>query len=450
MIKKFFFITIFFVLFFLISCSGNKSSEKPIVIKFWINPWIITPPDHDTTKPVTNSDFPEWISKQFMLKYPEVKVEYVIVSNRELKQKISSAIAAGTPPDIFKYYDLKFVKAGIIEPIDDYINETDKNDFIKQSLEFGEYNGKHYLWPWHYGTNGMGASMLLYKERFVEAGIDIDKIIKNGWTMSEFLGILKKISEFSDKTDTVEKKYAIAFSAKDELNILAFIYNFGGRLFNDAEDKIILNSPETINALKFLKDLVVKYKVCVPGVEAMDFYDIVSLFHNHKTAICFGGPYEIGRIKRNFEEGKMKETFTPVIVPFPRVEGINPSAHTTTGGFIVFKQENKKKKKYVMELAKFITSQENIKYLETINYITSRKSVNRDLFNENPIVSQVQTYSGILENYGKSLTGSEKVRYSELKKYIITLFETVFHGKKSVEESLDEFDNNIKNINFSE
>ncbi len=429
--------------------AGSLNSEtdgEPVTIKFWINPWVITPPGHNASVPVTNSDYPEWIAKRFMLKYPEVKIECSIVSNRELKQKISAAIAAGNQPDIFKYYDLKFVKAGILEPVDDYFSEEDKSDFIKQCYEFGEYNGKHYLFPWHYGTNGMGASMLLYKERFVEAGIDVDKIIRNGWTMNEFLEIAKKLTNHS--ADNSDKKYAIAFSAKDELNILAFIYNFGGRLFNENEDKIILNSKETAAALHFLKSLADKHKVCAPGAEAMDFYDIVSLFHNHKTAICFGGPYEIGRIKRNFVEGKVKETFTPAIAPFPAIEGIKPSAHTTTGGFIVFKQKNKIKKKYVMEFAKFLVSKDNIRSLETINYITSRKSVNAILFQNNPIEPEVKTYSDILEKHGTSLTGSEKIKYSELKKYIIALFESVFHGAKSVEESLNEFDNNVKNIDF--
>jgi len=437
-----------FICFSLIcSCANDKRSPEKIHIKFWINPWIIAPPGQPSNRPITNTDFPEWICNKFMEKYPEIQVDYTIVSNKELKQKISAALAAGNPPDIFKYFDLKFAQAGILEPIDEYLTEFDKSDFIEQCLKTGEFNGKHYLWPWNYGTNGMGATMLLYKERFIEKGIDIDKIINNGWTTDEFLEICRKLTA-PLKPDGSRDYYALALSAKDDLNILGFIYNFGGQLFDAAENKIILNSPETVKALDFLKNLIKKYNVCPAGAEAFDFYDIASMFHNHKTAIFFGGPYEIGRIYRNFDDGKLAHAFNPVVAPFPTAAGVKPAAHISSGGFIVFKQNDNRKKKYVIEFAKFLTAPENIKLLESINYITARKSANKNLYQKNSLGREIETYTKIIEKNGISLTGSEKIHYSELKKYLVSLFETVFQSEKSTADALNEFDGNVKNVKF--
>ena len=435
------------------SCSDNdgknffENKTEKITLRFWMNPWIITPPGFPEGKTISNEDYPAWISKKFMEKFPGVKIEYTVVSNKELKQKISSAIAAGNPPDVFKYFDTKFAQAGLLEPVDEYLTEADKNDFLKQCIEAGEYNGKHYMWPFNYGTNGVGAALLLYKERFVEKGIDIEKIRKDGWTMEEFLDICKKLSDASP-AETSKRKYAIALAAKDEINILNFIYAFGGRLFDESEKKIILNSPETAEAFNFLLDLIYKYKVCAPGVEAMDFYNLTGMFHQHKTAIGFGGPYEIGRIEREYKKKTITEKFLPVVVPFPHIQGKKTAAHLSAGGFIVFKQKNEKKKKYAMEFAKFLTNSENIKLLESLNYITARKSANASMYQNSPVFPEIQAYSDIIEKFGGSLTGSEKVHYSVIQKYIVSLCETVFFRKKSVQQALNEFDENVKNLEF--
>jgi len=102
------------------SCSDNdgknffENKTEKITLRFWMNPWIITPPGFPEGKTISNEDYPAWISKKFMEKFPGVKIEYTVVSNKELKQKISSAIAAGNPPDVFKYFDTKFAQAGLL------------------------------------------------------------------------------------------------------------------------------------------------------------------------------------------------------------------------------------------------------------------------------------------------------------------------------------------------
>ncbi|HPF17218.1 MAG TPA: extracellular solute-binding protein, partial [Thermotogota bacterium] len=156
-------------MFFLVSLVGAK-----MTITWWINPWRIAPPGFPADQAAGSEDFPKWISEEFMKLHPDVEVKYVVVGNTEYSQKMAAAIATRTQPDLFKgpIWDSRWVEAGLLEPIDDYLTEEDWEDFYEIALDDFEVNGKHYVFPWSFGTNGMGTSMLLYTPDFEKAGVD--------------------------------------------------------------------------------------------------------------------------------------------------------------------------------------------------------------------------------------------------------------------------------------
>lgn len=414
---------------------------KEISITWWINPWRIAPPGLPADQAATSEDFPKWISEEFMKLHPGVEVNYVVVGNKEYPQKMAAAIATGTQPDLFKgpIWDSRWAKNGFLEPIDDFLTDEDWQDFYENALETGEIDGKHYIWPWNYGTNGMGTTMLLYTPDFEKAGIDWQKIVNEGWTMEEFVEVCKKLTWDSNGDGEIDH-YAIGFGAKDHHNILNFLYAFGGNLTNTDESQVTLNSEEAIAALQFLVDLVEEHQVVPKGVEAMSVYDVIGNFHAHRTSIGFGGPYEIGRITRYLKSGKISEGFEPVIAPFPHLENRTPVAYTTTSGFIIFKQEDPEKKKMVAEFVRFLTNKENIALLESLKYLTARRSVNEQLYEDDPYMNrQVQTFGMAMDNYGIDFFGSQEFPSSQMTKYLIAAFEAAFGGTKTPEQALDNF-----------
>jgi multiple sugar transport system substrate-binding protein len=412
-------------------------------ITWWINPWRISPPGHPSDKPLTGEEFPKWISEEFMKLHPDVEVKYVLVTNQEYAQKLAAAIATKTQPDFFKgpVWDSRWAKNGLLEPIDEYLSQEDWNDFYTQCLKAGYINGKHYVWPWVYGTNGMGSTMLLYTPDFERAGIDWKKIVNEGWTMEEFLEACKKLT-WDEDGDGKADHYAIAFGAKGDMvhNILNFVYAFGGRLANEAESEVILNSPEAIAALQFVLDLIEKHGVAPKGAEALGIYDVIGYFHTHKASIGFGGPYEIGRITRYVNEGRLAEAFYPVIAPFPHLSGRDPVAYARGSGFVVFKQSDPKKREMIFEFLKFITNHENIALLETLNYLTARKSVNETLYqNDQYMNEQVKRYAHIMDNYGIEFFGSEEFPWSQMNAHFVAALEAIFAKTKTPQQALNEF-----------
>ncbi len=429
---------LFLVLLFLTSFAAAKTT-----ITWWINPWRIAPPGFPADQAAGSEDFPKWVSEEFMKLHPDVEVKYVVVGNSEFPQKMAAAIATRTQPDLFKgpVWDSRWVKAGLLEPIDDYLTEEDLNDFYSVALDNHEFNGKHYVFPWTFGTNGMGTSMLLYTPDFEKAGVDWKKIVEEGWTMEEFLEICKKLTWDTDG-DGENDHFALSFGAKDIHNIMNFLYAFGGKLTNEDESEVLMNSPEAVEGLQFVVDLVNKYGVVPSGVEGMGVYDVIGNFHSHRTSIGFGGPYEIGRITRYFKSQKWEfsELFEPVLAPFPHVEGKDPAAYAATGGFIVFKQSDKNKKDMVMEFAKFLTNKQNMALLESLNYLTSRKSVNKELYaGDDYMKAQVDVFGDIMGDYGIEFFGSQSFPWGEMSKYFTAAMESAFGGTKTPQEALDYF-----------
>jgi multiple sugar transport system substrate-binding protein len=429
---------ILFVLLMLVIPIGAMAKTT---ITWWINPWRITPPGFPADKAATEEDFPKWAAEEFMRLNPDVEIKYVVVGNTEYAQKMAAAIATGTQPDIFKgpVWDNRWVGAGLLEPIDDYLSQEDIEDFYELALESGYVDGKHYIWPWNLGTNGMGTSMLLYTPDFEKAGIDWKKIVEEGWTMEEFVEIAKKLTWDSDgdgKTD----HYAISFGAQDTHNLMSFIYAFGTELIKEDETKVVFNSQEAIDGLKFLVDLVEVHGVVPKGVEAMGVYDVIGNFHSHRTSIGFGGPYEIGRITRYVLSGQLAEQFYPVIAPFPHVEGKKGASYASASGFVVFKQKDPVKKEKVMEFAKFLTNRENTALLESLLYLTARKSVNAQLFKSDEYLNdQTQTFARIMDETGMEFFGSQSFPWSEISKFFTSAMQGAFGLTKTPKEALDGF-----------
>ena len=432
------FIIIFMIFVFVSGLAFGKTT-----ITWWINPWRITPPGFPADQTADSEAFPKWVSEEFMKIHPDVQVNYVVVGNSEYSQKMAAAIATGTNPDIFKgpVWDSRWAKAGLLEPIDEYLTEEDLADYYEIALAEGEIDGKHYIWPWNLGTNGMGTTMLLYTPDFEKAGVDWEKIVEEGWTMEEFLDACEKLT-WDEDGDGKTDHYAISFGAKDTNihNVMNFLYAFGGELTNEDETVVTFNDEGAVAGLQFVVDLVDKYGYAPKGVEGLGVYDEIGNFHSHRTSIGFGGPYEINRITRYVNSGQLAEKFYPVIAPFPHVDGEDPAAYSSAGGFVTFKQNDPEKKELVFEFVEFLTNAENTALLETLNYLTARKSVNEILYQDDPYRNeQAALFAEVIGEYGIPFFGSQEFPWSQISKFFVSALQGAFGGTKTPQEALDYF-----------
>lgn len=424
-------------LFTLVFSMGAFAAEKNITIKWWINPWRIEPPGFPAGKAPTADDFPKWASEAFMKLHPNVKVEYEVIPNQGFDEKIAAAILGRSQPDVIRGFNKQWATRGLLEPIDDYLTPADRADFYQYALDEGKVNGRYYLFPWNNSNNGMGSALLLNPELFKAAGVAMPALPNRSWTVNEFLAAARKLTRDLNG-DGQTDQYAISFAASDLINNVGWMYVHGAEMFNANETALTINSQKGVNGLQFMVDLINKERVAPKGAEGMGIYDVIGLFHQKKTAIGYGGPYEIGRIDRYVKEGQLKEVFTVHIAQFPHLPEVGPVAYHTSGGFAVFKQSDPYKRQMALEFARFLTNAENTRLLKSLLYVTARKSVNADLYKGSVFEKEIDVYTRAIEN-GKRYFGSADIDFVPLEKHLQAAFEAAFSGTKTPKKALDDF-----------
>ena len=420
-------------------------AQQEIELTWWINPWRIVTPDMAEGESPTGEEYARYMSEQFMELHPNVTVHYELVPNAGFGEKVTTAIFAGNPPDVLKDLDWNpdWAREGLLEPIDGYLSEEDRADFLSYALAKGNVDGQHYIWPWNNSNNGMGSTMILNTALFEEAGVAIPPLPERSWTIEEFMSAAEKLTMDRDGDGTTDV-YALTFAARDTENMLSWLFRFGARLINEEGTEFVLNSEEGVRALQLVVDLIYEHGYAPTGGEALDVYGTIDNLHQQRAAIGYGGIYEIGRIDRYLNEGRMADPINVVLAPFPYDPAVGPVAYETSGGFLVFEQNDDYRREMAMELARFLTNEENIKMLESLLYITARRSANAELTfaNVSDYTDDVATEVGVYQaaiDHGVPFFGPSDLDISAAMEHFTAAMEAALSRSKTPQQALDDF-----------
>ncbi|MFE2090133.1 sugar ABC transporter substrate-binding protein [Streptomyces sp. NPDC059460] len=218
------------------------------------------------------------VAKVYEKSHPNITVKVTPVGWDVAHQKLVSAAAAGTMPDVAQMggsYMGEFSELGVLEPVD--TKAFDKKDFFASGWNQGEVDGTAYGVPWYVDTR-----VLYYRTDLAEKA-GIDKAPTNWKEMQDLATAYQKkagtkwgLSIQPSGLDTVQ-------------NFYSFLYSAGGEIVNDKGEAVI-DSPEAVKALKeygsyFDKGL--SNKSVQPG------YDVVKDFGNGRVPMFFGGPWHV-------------------------------------------------------------------------------------------------------------------------------------------------------------
>lgn len=173
-----------------------------------------------------------------------VEVEYVIVPSGDLKQKLAAAIESGNQPDLIMGDNTtvaEYINSGQLAEVSDVLSDID----LKDNAEgYAEFNGKQYLVPVSLTAPGM----YIRKDKWEEKGLEVPTT----W---------QELKECGEQINDPENGfYAFGFpmgasgGGDAETFVRTVILDFGGELVNE-EGEVVVNSPETLEALEFIKSL---------------------------------------------------------------------------------------------------------------------------------------------------------------------------------------------------
>lgn len=149
-----------------------------------------------------------------------------------------------------------------LDPFFDQDSELKAGDFYPAAVDILRHQGKTWGIP-----AGVDPIVLYYnKAMFDQAGIPYPQ---NGWTWDDFLGAAMALS----KPDEKIFGYAMPQQTQDAFDVALFIYQHGGRLFDDLNNPttVTLDDPQTVSAVEWYTDLALRHNVA-PTPEQMRSY----------------------------------------------------------------------------------------------------------------------------------------------------------------------------------
>jgi sn-glycerol 3-phosphate transport system substrate-binding protein len=291
---------------------------------------------------------------------------------QEMEIKMLAAAVTRQLPDVaqekFEYMDL-YIEEGLIEPIDDFISEYDKNDIFEELWNAVSRNNKTYGIPFCVNTLIFFYNTDLLRKK----GISQEKLPES-W--EEIINIGKHFTADEDGNG-VPDRYAMAFW-QIGFNIYApFLWAYGGRLFSE-DGRVVLTSEAMIKTIMMIRDLVYKYKIM-----PMNWTDFESAqaFLTGKLAM---GPFISGGL--TYLEENLPWSIK--VVPMPTINGKRYSV--LTGLALVNFSRSKKKIKAANDFISWLVNKENtITMFKRVGYLPVRKSAVNSLelkafINKNP------------------------------------------------------------------
>ncbi len=331
-----------------------QQSHAEMLLKIWDFPrWL---------EPGQTTDRFTWITRKiadFEKDNPGVRVELTKLTWQRGHEKLKIAAISGNNPDIAPgTVPLLFIRENLIEPIDEYIDRTDLDDFFPGALQAFRVKNQIYGWPWYMG----GQLLYLNTDMFASAGVELP--VGGRWTTEEFTSKMQQIRKY---LGSEHGHYPLGvYFQKDETANLPFIMAFGGRIIND-KGLFSADSQEFIKGITWLNEL--KNQNIIPadsgGRTANDIW--TAFGREHRLAAGAFGLWGINALQTKFPMNFQ-------VVHFPAgTSGINGS-FLGTSGFYVFKSPDKERIRMAMKLARFLTSGENQRDLVHYTQFPTRAS----------------------------------------------------------------------------
>ncbi|NJQ02513.1 sugar ABC transporter substrate-binding protein [Streptomyces zingiberis] len=236
------------------------------------------------------------VAKEYRKANPNITVKVTPVGWDVAHQKLVSAAAAGSLPDVMQMGSTfmgEFASLGVLEPVD--TGKFTKDDFFPASWEGNVVDGTAYGVPWYVDTR-----VLYYRTDLAEkAGID--------QAPADWKELSALAEAYQKKADT---KWGISlqpYNLDAWQNWLPFFYSAGGELIKDG--KPALDSPAAVKALEEYRTYFDKgfaKKSVQPG------YDVVKDFGNGSVPMFFSGPWQVTNIADNQPQLKGKWAAAPV------------------------------------------------------------------------------------------------------------------------------------------
>jgi multiple sugar transport system substrate-binding protein len=266
----------------------------------------------------------------------------------------------------------EFARAGWLRNLSNLLPDDERKEFFHGPMDAVTYKNKVYAIPWY-----IDAGILYYRK---------DLLKKYSFSPPKTWQELVDIAQYI--TSREKGLYGFIWQGKQYeglvCNVLEYFWGNGGDVLKNG--KVVINSPENIYALQFMRDLITKYKITPPLVTTAIEEPTRHIFGNGRALFMRNWPYAWNIFEKQGSPVKGKVG----VAPLPSFKsGMSAS---TLGGWQLGINKYSRNPDAAERLVKFLTSSEEQKTLAiTIGYKPPRKSLYRDkdLMNKQPFIGSL-------------------------------------------------------------
>jgi multiple sugar transport system substrate-binding protein len=362
----------------------------------------------------------DWEEERFpaFMEKTGISVEHVYIKSTETIPQLLMLNASNAMPDagmLSAYYQRALAAKGLLVNLTEFIAEHDPSfdldRFFPKLVDAYRYNGDIYALP-----SDLDLGLLYYnKEIFDEAGLPYPD---ETWTWDDYLNAAKQLT----KGEGPGKVYGTEFPDYPQV----FLWQNGADVLSEDGKTITIDSPEAIEAITFISDLVNKHGVAPKPGTAGEGED---RFQMGKAAMRLGyGPWYAyyGLRDVQFEWG---------IAPLPKGKQKSTTAYGSS--FAIF--EASKNKEAAWEFIKWFLSDEQqlIRAQKFSWFPPSSSVVQMPEFEDESVLSMTKEQKQLVMDetkYGRAPIVVEK--QNELDQIINRELSLVWNGEKKPEDAV--------------
>ena len=338
----------------------------------------------------------------------------------KMHDKLTVAMGAHRAPDVFGYATRwidEFAGLNQVEPLDSYLKGDFKQQFTPNVLQAGTFDGKTYGLP-----AAVSARLLFYRtDLFAKAGVSPPR------TFSDLMAA-------ATKTSNPPNNYGLGVPASGiEVDTFFdyFLYNNGGDIL-DANGKSALSSPQSVQALQFLTDLV-KNNGSQPNPTGFTREQIIEQFKAGQLSMYPTGPWLNAMIKSD-DPGLKYST-----APFPTDNGSPQKTVAVTDSLGISAQS-----KHKAEAWQFVEFMYQQKYREqfdqTEGMLPELTSVAQSGYYQSP------DYKPFIDALTTAKFQPQHPKFESIQQIMTVAVQKALSGQASPQQALDEATQQINQL----
>ena len=274
-----------------------------------------------------DQDITEKMIATFMAENPSIKINRTYIAqsqNTQANDKLLTSIAAGEPPDMFKFDRFivaQFAAQGFLTDLTAYAEASGvkADDYWDFAWQEANYLDKLYALPLDTDTRGLWYN----KDIFTEAGLDPEKPPQN----------VQELQDIADKLTQTGSGNRVSRWGFLPTADQAWTYTYGfawkGLFQDEATRKITSANPQIVESMKWLKSYVDHVGVdnvdaFVAACQGSNCNDQNDYFWTGQAAMVCSGDWKVSQAK------KYKPDTNYGVVPFPGPDG--PAPHASWAG----------------------------------------------------------------------------------------------------------------------